>query len=98
MAWDRIPIENYPALYTAPGVMTRKSCAAPINRSNMRQGTYRVHPRINGEKEIDMRTLFFALSILFFQAAQAGQSGDEHQHAVAMPKQFETLKQLVGTW
>jgi hypothetical protein len=44
-----------------------------------------------------MRSLIFVLSMLLLQApAQAGQG--EHKHAVSMPEQFETLKQLLGVW
>jgi hypothetical protein len=50
-------------------------------------------------KEIAMKTLFFALSILLpATPALAGKAADEHHHAVTMPKQFDTLKQLLGTW
>jgi hypothetical protein len=46
-----------------------------------------------------MKTVFFTLSILLVTAAQPALAGkDDHHHAVTMPKEFETLKQLVGTW
>jgi hypothetical protein len=46
-----------------------------------------------------MRTLLVALSILLLPVAQTASAGEQHEHPpVAMPQQFDTLKQLVGTW
>jgi hypothetical protein len=45
-----------------------------------------------------MKIVFLGLSILLAALAQPALAGEDHHHAVTMPKQFETLKQLVGTW
>lgn len=45
-----------------------------------------------------MKTIFFAFGILLAAAQPALAGKDDHQHAVTMPEEFETLKQLVGTW
>ncbi|HEX5056176.1 MAG TPA: hypothetical protein VFX02_06725 [Gammaproteobacteria bacterium] len=46
-----------------------------------------------------MRKIWFVLGVLLLPAAQTVCAGEKHEHApVAMPRQFETLKQLLGAW
>lgn len=49
-----------------------------------------------------MKRVLFVLSMMLLPMAQtafAGENNEKHEHPpVVMPKQFETLKQLLGTW
>ena len=46
-----------------------------------------------------MRKVLFVLGVLLLPAAQTVFAGEKHEHTpAAMPRQFETLKQLLGTW
>jgi hypothetical protein len=57
---------------------------------------------VKSKQEIDMKSVFFILAIISATLAPTAFAGEEtkkHEHPpVTMPGQFETLKQLVGTW
>jgi hypothetical protein len=45
-----------------------------------------------------MKLLTLAVALLVFSGPALVLAGEEHMHKVEMPKEFDTLKKLVGTW